>query len=65
MPGGVVETAGAEGQPPPAAPAAEGTVPCAIGDGFRFPTGGEGGGGGEGAGFFRHDESSEEFGGER
>lgn len=31
MPGGVVETAGAEAQPPPPAPAADGTVPCAIG----------------------------------
>jgi hypothetical protein len=49
VPGGVVETAGAEGQPPPPAPAAEGTVPCAIGDGFGIPTGG---GGGEGLGFF-------------
>jgi hypothetical protein len=31
VPGGVVETAGAEAQPPPPAPAADGTVPCAIG----------------------------------
>jgi hypothetical protein len=30
-PGGVVETAGAEAQPPPPAPTADGTVPCGIG----------------------------------